>query len=115
MKNDWLTEIESFAESKESAYHIEALEDLEMIILDRTQLFSLMDCIPAMDNLTRRFQTKQLIESQKRINATLSMTAEERYIYLVRTKPDYVQRFSQNMLACYIGSKPETLNRTRKH
>jgi CRP-like cAMP-binding protein len=114
MENDWLTDLESFMGGTESCYHIEALEDLEMMVLDRTQLFSLMSAIPVVAEFIRRFQTKQLIESQKRINIALSMTAEERYVHLLKVKPDYTQRFSQNLLACYLGCKPETLSRIRK-
>ena len=115
MENDWVTDMESFLDHKESGYHIEALEDLEMIIMDRKQLYALMALIPAMHELVQRFQFRQLIESQQRITAALSMTAEERYANMLLTKPNYIHRFSQNMLACYLGVKPETLSRIRKH
>jgi CRP-like cAMP-binding protein len=114
LENEWLTDMESFLEGKESEYHIEALEELEMIILDKDQLTRLITEIPAMNEFINCFQTKQLIELQKRINVALSMTAEERYLNLLATKPAYGQRFSQNLLACYIGCKPETLSRFRK-
>lgn len=115
MENDWVTDMESFLERKESNFHIEVLEDLELITLEKEHLFSLMSSIPAMKELLHQYQIKQLIESQKRINAALSMNAEERYYDLLANKPDYAQRFSQNALACYLGVKPETLSRIRKH
>jgi CRP-like cAMP-binding protein len=89
MENDWLTDMENFLFVKELSFHIEVLEDLEMIILDRDQLFSLMAAIAAMDELICRFQIKQLIEPQKSINASLSITAEERYANLLTIKPAY--------------------------
>jgi len=115
IEHDWVTDMESFLENKESAYHIEVLEDLEMLIMDLNQFHSLISLIPAMGQLVSCFQMKQLIEFQQRINAALSMTAEERYFNLLATKSNYVQRFSQNMLACYLGIKPATLSRIRKH
>ncbi|MET3980307.1 CRP-like cAMP-binding protein [Mucilaginibacter sp. UYP25] len=114
MENDIITDMESFLDGKESCYHIEALEDLEMVVFERNQLFQLLVSVPALNLMFCQFQMRQLIDSQKRINASLSMNAEERYMDLLSSRPDYSQRFSQNMLACYLGLKPETLCRIRK-
>ncbi|QEM14474.1 Crp/Fnr family transcriptional regulator [Mucilaginibacter rubeus] len=114
LENSWIVDQESFKNTDCSAYHIEAMEDTEMLIMNLTQLEYLTGTVPPFAAMYSQFQLQQLIYNQKRINAALSMTAEERYYDLLKNKPQYSQRFSQNMIACYLGVKPETLSRIRK-
>lgn len=113
IENCWVADHESFRNGGFSTFHIEALEDAELLIMNCSQLDMLMKSVPSLGMLFRNYQVEQMIDCQKRINAALSMTAEERYIDLINSKPHYAQRFSQNMLACYLGVKPETLSRIR--
>jgi len=115
LENCWIVDQASFNQCDCSGYHIEALEDTEMLILNPSQMEQLMTLIPAFALMFSRYQLQQLIYNQKRINAALSMTVEERYYDLLKCLPQYAQRFSQNMLACYLGVKPETLSRIRKN
>ncbi len=55
------------------------------------------------------------IANQKRVQAAISYTAEERYEDLVNTYPHFLKRFPQNMIASYLGISPETLSRIRKN
>lgn len=114
LENCWMGDWESFEGSCCSDFHIEATEDTELLMMTFAQMNQLLACIPAITAMFRNFQSEQLIYSQKRINAALSMNAEERYLDLLKCKPEYGQRFPQNMLACYLGVKPETLSRIRK-
>lgn len=115
LENSWVVDQDSFKNTEYSCYHIEAMEDTELLILNLAQLEYLITSVPAFAVMYSKYQVQQLIYSQKRINAALSMTAEERYYDLLKSKPQYSQRFSQNMIACYLGVKPETLSRIRKN
>jgi hypothetical protein len=55
------------------------------------------------------------IANQKRMQAAISYTAEERYEDLVSNYPQFLQRFPQNMIASYLGLSPETLSRLKKN
>ncbi|WP_243770825.1 MULTISPECIES: Crp/Fnr family transcriptional regulator [Mucilaginibacter] len=115
LENTWITDQASFNQNECSGYHIEVMEDTELLILNRSQIELLIASVPAFARMFSEYQKQQLIYNQKRVNAALSMTAEERYYDLLKTQPQYSMRFSQNMLACYLGVKPETLSRIRKH
>lgn len=115
LESSWVADHASFDTNDCSCYHIEALENTEMLIMTRAQLGSLMAAVPAFAIMYSQYQLQQMIYNQKRINSALSMTAEERYYDLLRCLPQYARRFSQNMLACYLGVKPETLSRIRKN
>jgi hypothetical protein len=41
-------------------------------------------------------------------------TPEQRYLKLLKTRPELFQRLPQYQLASYIGVKPESLSRIRK-
>lgn len=114
LENSWIVDQGSFGNADCSVYHIEAMEDCELLLLNCTQVENLKNNIPAFAAMLSQYQLQQLIYAQKRINAALSMTAEERYYDLLDNQPIYAQKFSQNMLACYLGLKPETLSRIRK-
>jgi CRP-like cAMP-binding protein len=114
LENSWISDHDSFTNSGNSDFHIEAMEDTELLTISCAQLQRMIDQMPALSAMFRQYQSQQLIAAQKRINSALSMTAEERYYDLLKCKPEYAQRFSQNMLACYLGLKPETLSRIRK-
>lgn len=41
-------------------------------------------------------------------------TPEERYLNLIKIRPDLIQRVPQHQIASYLGMKPETLSRIRR-
>jgi CRP-like cAMP-binding protein len=49
------------------------------------------------------------------MQAAMSYTAEERYEDLISNYPHFLQRFTQNMIASYLGLSPETLSRIKKN
>ena len=111
----WLGDHESFNLLTPSRFHIEMLEDTDLLVITTVNAHELRDHVKAFD-LTIKAMDKQLaIATQKRIHAAISMTAEERYEELVKTYPQFLQRFPQNMVASYLGVSPETLSRMRKN
>ncbi len=111
----WLGDHESFNLLTPSRFHIEVLEDTDLLVITTMHAHELRDQVKAFD-LTIKAMDKQLaIATQKRIHAAISMTAEERYEDLMNTYPQFLQRFPQNMVASYLGITPETLSRMRKH
>jgi CRP-like cAMP-binding protein len=111
----WLADHESFNLLTPSRFHIEMLEDADLLVATTVNAHELRDQVKAFD-LTVKAMDKQLaIATQKRIHSAISMTAEERYEELVKTHPQFLQRFPQNMIASYLGVSPETLSRMRKN
>ena len=51
---------------------------------------------------------------QKRVHASISLSAEQRYRDLMETSPELLQRFPQHIIASYLGITKETLSRIRK-
>lgn len=115
MENWWLGDNESINQLVPSRYHIELLEDSDLLVITVPNAIELRDRLKAWDLAIKAIDRQYAIASQKRIHASISMTAEERYEMLVATYPQFLQRFPQHMIASYLGISPETLSRMRKH
>jgi len=114
LKDSWIADHDSFKNHRYSSYHIEALEDTELLLLNSAQKDYLKLHIPAVAEMFSRYDQQQLVLTQKRINILLCMTAEERYADLQQNNPEYGQRFSQKAIAAYLGIKQQSLSRIRR-
>jgi len=111
----WVGDYESFHLLTPSRYHIEALEDTELLLVTYEQIQEMITSIPALDATIRAMDKQNVIANAKRMHAAISLTAEERYEELAKAYPIFLQRFPQNMIASYLGISPETLSRIRKN
>ena len=110
----WVGDYESFYLLTPSKYFVEALEEVDMILVTNQQLQELEQSTPAIAAMVDSLNRGATIANNKRMHAAISLTAEERYEDLVRNDPHFFQRFPQNMIASYLGISPETLSRIRK-
>ena len=115
IENWWMGDRESFIMLTPTRYNVDAVEDTDLLLITNAQLQDLITRSPAIDRMTRILDERSQIASQKRIHASISYTAEERYLELQKTNPAFLQRFPQNMIASYLGITPETLSRVRKN
>jgi CRP-like cAMP-binding protein len=113
IENWWATDRESVAKGTPSNYFIEAWEDTDCLIVSKTELERLIDSSPAMTQWIRTLDTNFAIAAQRRIEAAISFSAEERFQDLEKTYPEFLQRFPQHIIASYLGINRETLSRIR--
>ncbi len=109
----WVGDYESFHLLTPSKYYVEALEEVDMILITNEQLQEFTRTIPAIKAMVEALDRGAAVASTKRMHAAISFNAEERYEELAKTYPHFLQRFPQNMIASYLGISPETLSRIR--
>src|SRR4051812_11617904 len=109
----WVADLYSFLTNEPSLFNIEALEECELLLITKPSWDTLLQNIPAFERYFRILIQNNLIATQRRLMGTMSETAEEKYIKLVKTNPDCVQRVPQHMIASYLGITRETLSRIR--
>jgi CRP-like cAMP-binding protein len=114
VENWWLADFESYYQLTPSRYNIEALEDLEVLQVTNAEVEKFFKPIPAFSAMVEVMKQNNAIANQKRVQAAISYTAEERYEDLIKNYPHFLQRFPLNMIASYLGLSPETLSRLRK-
>jgi CRP-like cAMP-binding protein len=110
----WMADYEGFIMQEPSKYDIDALEDVELLQITKEHLEELKSKVPAVEAMIKKLDQRSYIAHQKRIHSSISHTAEDRYLELLNTYPELIQRFPQNMIASYLGISPETLSRIRK-
>jgi CRP-like cAMP-binding protein len=113
MEGWWMADLYSFLTDEPSVFNMEALEDCELLLITRPSWDFLLTKIPAFERFFRILIQNNLIATQRRLIGTMSETAEEKYLKLIQTYPDCVQRVPQHMIASYLGITRETLSRIR--
>jgi CRP-like cAMP-binding protein len=114
IENWWASDRESAIMLTPSKYNIEAWEDTELLVITRAEMLDLVEKIPAIAQMTRIMDERSFIASQRRINSTISNTAEQRYAEFAANHPQFIQRFPQHHIASFLGITKETLSRIRK-
>src|SRR3954469_7984609 len=110
----WAADLSSYLTNEPSFLNIDALEDVELLLLTKPLWEQAMKEIPALEHYFRIIIQNHLVATQKRLLQSLTETAEEKYNRFVQTYPECLQRLSQHQIASYLGITRETLSRVRK-
>ena len=110
----WIGDQYSFLTGEPSVYNIDALEDSELLLITATANEEMLTKVPRMEKYFRLLLQNNMIAMQRRLVASLSFTAEEKYTRMLNSYPDIIQRVPQHTIASYLGITPETLSRIRK-
>ena len=114
IENYWASDRESAVMLTPSKYNIDAWEDTELLIVTVADMLGLIEKVPSFGQMTRLMDQRSFIVSQRRLNSTISNTAEKRYEEFAENHPQFIQRFPQHLIASFLGITKETLSRIRK-
>lgn len=114
MEDWWIADMYSFFTGEPSAYSIEAIEDSELLLINRKAYDEMLLSVPKMERYFRILVQNSLIATQRRLSSKLSLSAEENYKKLIASCNDIIQRVPQHMIASFLGITAETLSRIRK-
>ncbi len=95
----------------------EALQTLENTVLLKVNYSTLSELYHKHleFNFIGRFLTEQYyIRSEAKANALRMLSAKERYLNLLKTRPDIIMRVPLGHLASYLGMNNATLSRIRR-
>ena len=109
-----ISDLYSFLTSEPATYNIDAVEDAELVLINKSAHEELLSKLSKYETYIRLQVTGAYLALQKRLTAVLSLSPEERYNNLLQLYPDLVQRFPQHMIASHMGLTPETLSRIRR-
>jgi hypothetical protein len=114
IENWWVGDRESWVMFTPSIYNIDAWEHTEMLLITKAEELELVRQFPAFDEMVRQMDERHSIATQKRLTASISLSAEKRYAEFVNCHADFLQRFPQHLIASYLGITKDTLSRVRK-
>jgi CRP-like cAMP-binding protein len=110
----WIGDMHSFIAQAPSRMVIDALEDSELVFMDKPAWDALLERVPKFERFFRMLLQGAFITLQNRVTSALSATAEERYVEFLERYPQFEQRVPQHQVASYLGITPESLSRIRK-
>ena len=113
-ENWWAGDRQSLMNETPSKYNVDAIENSVVILIKKEDFDMLCKKIPAFYELTNNILQKSFNASKERINAVISMTAEEKYLNFLTSFPGLANRVPRHMIASYLGITPETLSRIKK-
>lgn len=111
--NYFVTDLASFVFQTPSRWEIQALEDCELLYIERDQYEQLIKRIPRWPEFDRLFIARCFVFLEERVFSFLSLSAEERYQQLFQQNKEIFNKIPLQYLASMLGMSPETLSRMR--
>jgi CRP-like cAMP-binding protein len=113
-EGNWTGELNSFIHETPTKLSLQALEDIEVICLNRKNWELAMTSIPAFTMYHLKNHQRIIVKLKEEVGKSVNETPDEKYRRLLKESPDLIQRLPQYHIAAYLGITPETLSRIRK-
>jgi len=97
-----------------SEYYLECIEDTIAGVGTPELETEIYQKFPQLESLNRALGEAIMAKTQNTFAEYKMASPEERYLTLLKNRPDLVQRAPQHQIANYLGIKPESLSRIRK-
>lgn len=109
----WISDMYGFINHKPALTTIEAVEETEVLALDRDTYEELVKQVPQFERFFRIILQRAFVSNQRRLIESMTLAAAQRYDNFVQQYPSLEQRLSQKQIASYLGITPESLSRVR--
>lgn len=96
-----------------SEYYVSCIEDSILIVSNADMESEVNGKFPKFETLCRILSEERLGKQQIDFDAFKTSSPEQRYLNLLQSQPDLLQRVPQHQLASYLGIKPQSLSRLR--
>ncbi|BCE00335.1 Crp/Fnr family transcriptional regulator [Marinicellulosiphila megalodicopiae] len=97
-----------------SSCYVVCLEDSELGVVDQKMEDTVFRQFPRLKQVCLSTSETLLLDQQREHLRWKSSTLEQRYIHLLKTRADLLNRVPHYQIAQYLGVKPESLSRLRK-
>jgi CRP-like cAMP-binding protein len=109
----WVGDLYSFLTETPTVYHIDCLEDTEVLQITRPNQELLYQKVPKLERHFRIMVQNAYVASVRRVSSTLIKSASERYEEFIHKYPQIYQRVPNHQIASYLGITPQSLSRIR--
>ena len=102
------------ANNQPSKYYLQCLENCTFSISDELNEKELRLKFPKFETICLQVAESKLANTNEELSKFIMNSPEERYLHLMETRPELLNRVPQYQLASYLGMKPESLSRIRR-
>lgn len=106
--------LKSFFLGTKAEESLQAITDCEYLWISKTDLENLYSISYKWHSFGRKLLESALIEKEERVIDQLTLTAQDKYMKLLKKQPDIIQNVPVKYIASFIGIQPESLSRIRK-
>ena len=112
-ENNFVSVYESFINRKPARYSLKAVTDCEYDVIQYQDLQKAYNEVPALKELQLIMTEHIYLNVSNRLESLITLSAEERYLELIKIRPNLVNEIPQFMLASYLGITDVALSRIR--
>ncbi|WP_254070924.1 Crp/Fnr family transcriptional regulator [Pedobacter sp. L105] len=112
--DNFIVDFQSFLTQTPSRYYWQAMEDSEVLTFSFKEVQKLYATSPAWGTFGRLVSERVYLQLNERVEMFQFMSPQQRYEYLLSTRPELFNQISQFHVSSYLGVKPESLSRLRK-
>ena len=112
-ENEFFTDYESILCDSVSNMNIQAIENCEILLLNKDDLQKLYKKEAYWQKFGRLMSEKIYLDAKKRIDDLLCYSPENRYLNLLKKEPELIQKIAQKHIASYLGVTEQSLSRIR--
>jgi CRP-like cAMP-binding protein len=113
-EEQWVISTNNFNSVTASENNLICMEDTTVSIGNEEQAQQMFKAFPRFETIARAIVEADFAEQKKQLNSFFTETPEQRYLNLIKFRPNLINRVPQYQIASYIGVKPESLSRIRK-
>lgn len=110
----FITAYTYFSEGTVSPENLECVTDCSLLRITKTALGELIAKSNGFKDFSFWVFQKAIAYNEARARDLTLLTAEERYVQLLKTKPDILQQVPLQYIASFLGMNPKSLSRIRR-
>ncbi|WPO77683.1 Crp/Fnr family transcriptional regulator [Flavobacterium sp. KACC 22761] len=110
----FISSFNSFINGTNSTDNIECITSCEVLRITKSNLDLLCQESQKWADFARITYEQSVIYNEQRTKDIINLSAEERYLKLLKDNTDIIQNVPLQYIASFIGIKPESLSRIRK-
>ncbi len=97
-----------------SKFYLACVEDTTVTTSTPEDQVAFFEKLPRLEAVSYLAMEEEMGKTQEQLTSFVLRSPEERYLYLLNTRPDLLDRVPQYQLASYLGVTAESLSRIRK-
>ncbi len=112
-ENEAVSSIESFNKRQASLFNIESVEPSVLHFIKKKDFDKIMEENPVFNDLLLKISLERQLNYMKHFLSLIKDKPKDRYLNLIKEKPQIIQRIPQHYIASYLGITSVSLSRIR--